>query len=83
MSQTNVMTDDTGKMSARTSGSQTPSRPMWQLGSQWAHFGERLEDAMREAVDSPGSFCQHKRAAGQQPTAWDFINDIASVLERV
>lgn len=60
----------------------TSGAPMWKMTAQWAHFEGRLEDAFREAIDSPGSRCMMKRAAGQEPMRWDFVMDIADVLER-
>lgn len=78
MSKTNVTMTDSGVTSAQTSGT-----PMWRLTSRWAHYGDRLDDAMREAIDAPNSRCMHKRAAGQIPTHWDYVMDVADVLERV
>ena len=78
MSKMNATTTDSGATSAPTSGA-----PMWRLTSQWAHYGDRLDDAMREAIDAPNSRCMHKRAAGQTPTHWDYVMDVADVLERV
>lgn len=67
-----------------TSGSSSPAKstPTWRLNAQWAHYGERLEDAMREAMFAPGSRTMWRKGQGSEPTPWDIVSDLADILER-
>lgn len=79
------MTKTTGSGSptnAPTAGTPSEDLTTWRLSPAWAHFGGRLDDVFREAIDAPYSRCMQKRAAGQQPGPWDYVMDMADTLER-